>query len=418
MTASVRRKIWEIGEFQCPILGTCLTIAELRKLGRKARLAAVSLSDFTLHTAFVRKCQEKDSISIMVTKFLDRKYAKVLKKLAFLKTPQELRKAWQTAMAEGDIPGAFWGIMSHPEADKNLIQEVYAEVHMLSHLVGASNRADIRRLAQLEKQVTHLRESLSKGRALWQQQQRAAKTELREAQNNLATAWRTIRTLQTELQMQEEVRRMGGSVKLLAEVSVLREELSQVRHANSQQVAEAERLRFENSQLHRKLFEQEQALNLLDQLVEQTAGVSGAIGTGSLPGTLLTATVSECPAGNRNMEACPGQTDSRLCGKCVLYVGGRNNLVPHYRQVVESRGARFRHHDGGVECRLTLLESELGQADVVICPVDCVSHEACARVKRFCKKAAKPFVMLRSSGLSAFSRSVLQLEMGAQEPAN
>ena len=38
----------------------------------------------------------------------------------------------------------------------------------------------------------------------------------------------------------------------------------------------------------------------------------------------------------------------------------------------------------------------------MLCPVDCVSHGACLRAKRFCKRAAKPFVPLRSAGLSSF----------------
>jgi hypothetical protein len=41
-------------------------------------------------------------------------------------------------------------------------------------------------------------------------------------------------------------------------------------------------------------------------------------------------------------------------------------------------------------------------ADAVLCPVDCVSHDACLRIKRLCKRAAKRFVPLRSASLSAF----------------
>ena len=37
-----------------------------------------------------------------------------------------------------------------------------------------------------------------------------------------------------------------------------------------------------------------------------------------------------------------------------------------------------------------------------LCPVDCVSHGACLFARKFCKRTAKPFVPLRSAGLSSF----------------
>jgi hypothetical protein len=40
---------------------------------------------------------------------------------------------------------------------------------------------------------------------------------------------------------------------------------------------------------------------------------------------------------------------------------------------------------------------------MVFCPVDCVSHDACRRVKQHCRRQDKPFIPLRSSGLTAFA---------------
>jgi hypothetical protein len=59
-------------------------------------------------------------------------------------------------------------------------------------------------------------------------------------------------------------------------------------------------------------------------------------------------------------------------------------------------------HDGGIEDRHRLLAGMVSRADVVMFPVDCVSHEAALAVKRLCGNAAKPFVPLRSSGVSSF----------------
>jgi hypothetical protein len=49
----------------------------------------------------------------------------------------------------------------------------------------------------------------------------------------------------------------------------------------------------------------------------------------------------------------------------------------------------------------------------VFCPVDCISHDACQRVKRCCKRNNTPFVPLRSSGVSGLIRGLTQLGMQA-----
>jgi len=51
--------------------------------------------------------------------------------------------------------------------------------------------------------------------------------------------------------------------------------------------------------------------------------------------------------------------------------------------VVERAGGQFVHHDGGLEDGESRLWRALGSADVVICPVDCVSHNACLLAKQF-----------------------------------
>ena len=84
-------------------------------------------------------------------------------------------------------------------------------------------------------------------------------------------------------------------------------------------------------------------------------------------------------------------------------MGGRSTLTPHLRSLVELSNGRFAYHDGGLEERRSGLHCSLAGADMVFCPVDCISHDACLRVKRYCRQQAKPFIPLRSSGLSAFA---------------
>jgi len=90
-------------------------------------------------------------------------------------------------------------------------------------------------------------------------------------------------------------------------------------------------------------------------------------------------------------------------------VGGRSHVIDHYREIVARCNGEFDHHDGGIEDKPQRLNALLSSADVVICAIDCVSHDAYNRSKRFCKRFAKPCVLLRSSGVSTFARALEQV---------
>ena len=78
-------------------------------------------------------------------------------------------------------------------------------------------------------------------------------------------------------------------------------------------------------------------------------------------------------------------------------------------------------HDGGIEDRSGLLEAQVSRANVVFFPVDCVSHNAVATVNRVARYMGKPYVALRSSGLTslaaALGRISFQQELGSERMA-
>jgi hypothetical protein len=53
---------------------------------------------------------------------------------------------------------------------------------------------------------------------------------------------------------------------------------------------------------------------------------------------------------------------------------------------------------------------------VVFCPIDCVSHQACLKVKSLCRRRAKPFVPLRSSSATCFLQAMKGLQSAAPPP--
>ncbi|MGQ3210872.1 MAG: DUF2325 domain-containing protein [Shinella sp.] len=102
----------------------------------------------------------------------------------------------------------------------------------------------------------------------------------------------------------------------------------------------------------------------------------------------------------------PDNSKAMLEGRSFLYVGGRDCQVAHLRQIASSYGANLIHHDGGLREAVSRIDNVLPSVDCVFCPIDCISHDACIRVKTGCKKWEKAFVPLRNGSKSSFERAL------------
>lgn len=102
-----------------------------------------------------------------------------------------------------------------------------------------------------------------------------------------------------------------------------------------------------------------------------------------------------------------------LEGRNFVYVGGRDCQVAHLRQIASSFGANLIHHDGGLREAVSRIDNVLPSVDCVFCPIDCISHDACLRVKTGCKKWEKAFVPLRNGSKSSFERALQSLSEGS-----
>jgi hypothetical protein len=104
-------------------------------------------------------------------------------------------------------------------------------------------------------------------------------------------------------------------------------------------------------------------------------------------------------------------------GRRVLCVGGIRHAVARYRSRVERLGARFEHHDGGVEDGIGGLDGRLQRADVVICQAACINHEAYHRIKRHCERTGKPCLYLERPSLAQFDRALAAWAAPVPPPA-
>lgn len=98
----------------------------------------------------------------------------------------------------------------------------------------------------------------------------------------------------------------------------------------------------------------------------------------------------------------PAATDVRS----FLYVGGRDCQVAHLREIASNFGAELIHHDGGLREAVSRIDTVLPSVDCVFCPIDCISHDACLRVKTGCKKFGVAFVPLRNGSKSSLERAL------------
>lgn len=115
---------------------------------------------------------------------------------------------------------------------------------------------------------------------------------------------------------------------------------------------------------------------------------------------------------SRSASAATGREG--LSGRHILYVGGRDCQVAHLRQIAQNFGAELIHHDGGLREAVSRIDTVLPSVECVFCPIDCISHDACLRVKTGCKKTGTSFIPLRNGSKSSFERAMQELSERAR----
>lgn len=384
------RKIWEVGNlFHCSIIGTCLTIDETLGVFKKAGLIVPpEARDYEIHAAAVKCAGELSAVSRRLQGALDARFRRHIALFATATDAEGVAELWDEHVAKGDIPGAYWAVMTHRASSTALIERAFGEVHMMSHLNGSSRRDVLRELENAKGEIARLSESKNHYRR---------QARLCEAEVKLAGQARTaVKSLTREL---DAAKARIDALEGREEAVKLREEI-----VGLSNMMEAERYRRERAEVRcAELSADNAALSgENDRLAGELQAARGELFAmeGALATALEKATGSCTGCGNDECEC------RKLVGKRVMYVGGHRSVVSRCREVVELFGGDFIHHDGGVEESASHLPASLKRADVVFCPLDCVSHNAALVVKKACSRYRKPLVFLKSSGLSGFIRGI------------
>jgi Uncharacterized protein conserved in bacteria (DUF2325) len=379
-----RSKIWDLSDtLHCSIIGTCLSNAELRHvLVRLKVTGAEGADDHDLHVMGVMLAGRREAGAKLLQRALDRRHGLSIKQYARAKDEETLRRMWEESVQSGDIPGAYWAVLSHPIATDAVVKKAFRDVHMLSHLVGAANRADIRRLRQLEEQNGALIEKLNR-----QQQQ---------LRDGFTSRDETIRRLNEML-----VHRAGHPLDDQAQdsptggqVETLRGVIAEMNRKLGQEVARRERL-------EQRLSTTSAALQKMEATLQRTMTERDALAR-------EVESIEDHAVGLLE-PATAGNGTPEFSGRTILYVGARVHQIPQFKALVERTGARFLHHDGGIEHSSTLLPGLVSRADHLFFPIDCISHDAASTIKRLCRQLEKSYHPLRTASLATLVSALARI---------
>jgi regulator of replication initiation timing len=372
----------------CSVIGTCLTTGELRKLvPRFADVDRRQASDLEIHHTAVQLAIEGGPGGKALQKALDERFAATVRQFDKAKDADALLALWNDALKSGDIPPAYWAVMTHPCATLDVRQAVFGEVHMLSHLVGAANRADIRRPMALEDENTALKEKVER------QQNR-----LHQMSTQHDASIRELTAQIDELRMQVERQRHAENTDLAAEVSTLREAVA----------ARDERVALHTS---RREAAEQRAQHEQDNAQTLRAGLDEAL-------ALIKVMQAESSAIEHTMQFSADEPDAPraalpgLEGRRIVYVGGRPGSNAVLRRLVGSAGGELTVHDGGVEDRKGLLAAALPRADMVVFPVDCIDHDSMNTLKRVCERHQVAYYPLRTASVASFVELMVRVQAG------
>ncbi|MBL8430160.1 MAG: DUF2325 domain-containing protein [Dechloromonas sp.] len=255
---------------------------------------------------------------------------------------------------------------------------------MIQHQLGTGTRAELSVLKLLKEEITLLRRQLDEARQEIEAQRAEKSRETRKLGERVAE-------LHIEIARKDAyTATLAGQLELLrSSLPDLKDRQTLARRATDAE-ARANALTAQAGELGREVDYLRGRLSTQAEQSEKTIRLLLADDTGHTGKTA----------------AASSEAATSLSGKSVLCVGGRSGSIDGYRQIVEQRGGRFLHHDGGLEESLHRIDGVLAAADLVICQAGCISHNAYWRVKEQCKRTGKPCIYMKNGGASGLSRLI------------
>ncbi|HCF50599.1 MAG TPA: hypothetical protein DER60_09970 [Syntrophomonas sp.] len=377
-----RKFVWDISsDLFCSVCGTCLDMDEQRLILNKLHIDCKPFSDHEIHMFMVQALYSENKVSRRLNSHLNHKYRCEISRFGNC-TEDQFMAAWQDHVKSGHICGLYWVAVTHPGLAEKTINNVFGDVHMLSHLNGGKARQEkieYDRLSYINAQLTA--------------RLRQEKKDRRELAKDLTASEKIRRNLENKLHNLEKRISADSEHSVQADTTINScvEDSAQLTRALHQ----AENAWHEAQERVQKLEKEKEALQS-DLWLQKEINVQ------------LCSEIERLIRDNDcdQTDCSQNQCCRHLCDKRVLIVGGLTKLRSFYRDVVENLGADFEYHDGYLHSGERELEGLIKKSDIILCPVDCNSHGACLSVKKICSRINKPYKILSSSSLSSISQAL------------
>lgn len=387
-----RTKLWDLDKIHhCPVIGLCLPAADLERFAKRFDFKAAISDAHDLHVEAVCRITSRNPVSETIHKHLDRLYANQIRQFDAVKTDDEVLTLWETRFASGRVAGALWAALTHKRISSASRKQIHDRIHMHMHEAVAGLSAAQSRLSENGQQLKELTGQLEQAREKHAQTELRLRQRLEQATNEI----RQLQQFQRENEaLRQQLKKLESSQAMLkmsqclmrvtteneqlrirlAQVSELKQSLKNACHSLTELYRERDTLHAERNALENLLL----ALNSSETIEQETAETTTGVNSHD----------------------------------CILCVGGRSALVPHYRALARQLGLKLSHHDGGQEDALSRLPEMVYGATAVICPTDCVSHAAYYQIKRLCRLGRKPCLLFKGTGISSFATALTKITTG------
>ncbi|CAD7776432.1 hypothetical protein FHEFKHOI_01962 [Candidatus Methanoperedenaceae archaeon GB50] len=375
-----KTRIWNIHpSLLCTIIGTSIDDREMHRILKRFRIdMRGDTSPLSMHQAIIMQCTEKSQLAEYIEKKLDKQFKPYLNRIREVGEDAALRTIEEGRNVKGvPFTALIWHLLRN-SGERSA--DIGLRVFVATHAIGQRAFRLYDAISSDLPSGSNVWDELWKLNGLVGDLQRANE----RLKRNLARSKQKLEDLQIELDtLRRERREIRG--ELQSRESVIEELLARLDEVDGEDVLEEiERLKRENRLLLDEVGRLREELRELREVSHKEERME---------------------ARHAEIEREDADDPVSLEGAKVALIGGVEGLMPHYREVVESFGCELCYHGG--HCReKDEIERIVEGVDVVFCPVDINSHNACRYAKKACKIRDKPCYFLKSSGLASLKRGL------------
>ncbi len=371
-----KRKIWEFEGFTlCRLLGLVFDDAEMTKIFKKLKIGCAGSSAHDMHQGLIQICRTESTASKFMDKLLKDRFEQYREKINGFDT-KEIVEIIERSDGSVDVPisALIWFTVRNQRDDMDeLERELFYAVHSKEH------------------QALRLYDILSR---------RLPDGDAENVLYRLDLACKLNKKLERNLNRSNQIReKLKSGIKAIeSDKDIISVELGEQKKINKQLSGNFEQIGGK------------EALEYIENLKGEINLLAEEIKT--LNEELLNQNPCRYQSEDKSIAFSFDEpvkepdTDTSLKGMKVAFIGGVESLIPRYREVVEYFGGDFFYHCGRCSQGRKEIDTLVNKTDVIFCPVDINSHNACRYAKKACKLRSKPCYFLKSSSLTTL-RNVL-----------